>query len=86
MRCVRKAFLCVSDKVTGENFDHRKQWIVSRFKFLSYVYAINVCAYAVMDNHYHIVLHVGKQRALDWFYRAEKISIFNVLVILLFQN
>ena len=68
VRCVRKAFLCGSDKATGENFDHRKQWIVSRLKFLSYVYAIDVCAYAVMDNHYHVVLHVDKQRALDWSY------------------
>jgi len=68
VRCVRRAFLCGSDKVTGENFDHRKQWIVSRLKFLSYVYAIDICAYAVMDNHYHVVLHVDKQRALDWSY------------------
>ena len=66
VRCVRRAYLCGEDAATGANFDHRKQWIVSRLKFLSYVYAIDICAYAVMSNHYHVVLHVDKTRALAW--------------------
>ncbi len=66
VRCVRRAYLCGSDRVTGENFDHRKQWITSRLRFLSYVYAIDVCAYAVMSNHYHTVLHVDVERANGW--------------------
>ncbi|GAB1261811.1 transposase [Aurantivibrio plasticivorans] len=66
VRCVRRAYLCGEDFETGENFDHRKQWIVSRLRFLSYVYAIDICAYAVMSNHYHVVLHVDKSRADGW--------------------
>ena len=66
VRCVRRAFLCGDDYSSGENYDHRKQWIVSRLKFLSYIYSIDICAYAVMSNHYHVVLHVDKTRAEGW--------------------
>lgn len=66
VRCVRRAFLCGEDFSTGENYDHRKQWIVSRLRFLSYAYAIDICAYAVMSNHYHVVLHVDEEKALSW--------------------
>jgi len=66
VRCVRRAFLCGTDHVSGQNFDHRKQWLVSRLRFLSYIYAIDICAYAVMSNHYHVILHVDKKRAAAW--------------------
>ena len=66
VRCVRRAYLCGEDASSGKNFDHRKQWIVSRLRFLSYVYAIDICAYAVMSNHYHVVLHADKARAQAW--------------------
>jgi len=65
-RCVRRAFLCGEDASTGQDYSHRKQWIVDKIKSFSGIYAVDVCAYAVMSNHYHIVLHVDYERACQW--------------------
>ena len=65
-RCVRRAYLCGDDPVTGKNFDHRKQWLVSRIKTLAAQFSIEICAYAIMSNHYHLVLFVNEQQARDW--------------------
>lgn len=64
-RCVRRAYLCGNDPVTGQNFDHRKQWLVTRIKQLSAQFSIDVCAYAIMSNHYHLVLHVDREKAVS---------------------
>ncbi len=65
-RCVRRAFLCGVDRWSGKNFDHRKQWILDRIKQLSSVFAIDVCAYAIMSNHFHLVVHVDSSAAKLW--------------------
>ena len=62
-RCVRRAFLCGEDKVTGQSFEHRRAWIEDKLLELTKVFCIDVCAYAVMSNHTHIVLCVDEKKA-----------------------
>jgi REP element-mobilizing transposase RayT len=57
-RCVRRAYLCGVDHYSGKSYEHRRQWVVDRIRLLSSLFAIDVCAYAVMNNHYHLVLKV----------------------------
>ncbi|MBE0348671.1 transposase [Pseudoalteromonas peptidolytica] len=62
-RCVRRAYLCGEDKLTGKSYTHRRDWVEEKLLMLATVFCIDVCAYAVMSNHTHIVLHVDDKRA-----------------------
>lgn len=65
-RCVRRSFLCGYDRYSKKNFEHRKPWLVERLKLLAEIFAIDIAAYAVMSNHYHVVLHVDTGRGVAW--------------------
>ncbi|MFT5541310.1 MAG: putative transposase [Glaciecola sp.] len=65
-RCVRRAFLCGKDKLTGKNYEYRRAWFENRLNELSAAFAINVCAYAIMHNHNHLVLYVDSKLANSW--------------------
>ena len=61
-RCVRQAYLCGSDYTTGQSYEYRRDWVVQRIKQLAAIFTIDVAAYAVMNNHYHIVVRVDNER------------------------
>ena len=65
-RCVRRGFLCGKDSVSGKNFEHRREWIRGRFEFLAGQMAVEVLGYAVLSNHFHIVLRNRPDVVAEW--------------------
>jgi hypothetical protein len=65
-RCVRRAFLYGFDPLTNQDYSHRKAWLVERLQYLAAIFAIEVCAYAVMDNHYHVILRLIPGLVASW--------------------
>ena len=64
-RCVRRAFLCGEDAMTGKDYSHRKGWILARLALLAEVFTIELFSYAVMSNHYHLVVNINQNKALS---------------------
>ncbi len=65
-RCVRRSWLCGKDKHTGKNYRHRRKWLIERLQFLAQFFAVEVHAYAIMSNHFHLVLFYDPQACLRW--------------------
>ena len=58
-RCVRSAFLCGEDRLTGRSYEHRRHRIEHELLRLAGVFFLDVAAFAVLTNHYHVLLHVN---------------------------
>ncbi|MCU7906566.1 MAG: hypothetical protein KZQ76_12135 [Candidatus Thiodiazotropha sp. (ex Epidulcina cf. delphinae)] len=65
-RCVRRAWLCGDDPLTGRSFEHRRQWIQDKLFALVGTFVIDICSYAVMSNHFHLVLFIDRETAEGW--------------------
>ena len=65
-RCVRRAFLCGFDPVTHRDYSHRKTLLLDRLRHLAAIFAIDVCAYAIMANHYHLILRTRPDIVASW--------------------
>jgi len=63
-RCVRRAYLCGSDSVSGQSFEHRRGWIINEINTLLRLFTLHISAYSIMQNHYHLVVCIDKPAAL----------------------
>ena len=65
-RCVRRAFLCGTDPYSGRDYSHRKAWILDRLRALAGLFGVEVCSYAIMSNHLHLVLRNRPDSVEQW--------------------
>jgi hypothetical protein len=65
-RCVRRAMLCGFDPLTGTNYDYRKKWIYQRLAELSQIFAVDALVFAILSNHYHLLLRNRPDLAAQW--------------------
>lgn len=65
-RCVRRSYLCGQDAATGRNYDYRKQWIEERLEWLAAHFGIDLIGFAVMSNHFHLVLRSRPDVVAQW--------------------
>jgi REP element-mobilizing transposase RayT len=62
------------DKYSGTSYEHRRAWVEEKVLWLSSVFSIGICAYAVMSNHVHLVLCVDKDE-VDFYYSEKPLRI-----------
>jgi hypothetical protein len=54
------------DALTGKSYEHRRGWLENKLLSLPSIFSIEIAAYAIMSNHYHVVLYIDAQRARSW--------------------
>jgi hypothetical protein len=65
-RCVRRAFLCGTDSVSGKCYEHRKVWIQKRLGFLAANLGVDVLGFSIMSNHIHLVVRNRPDVVAGW--------------------
>ena len=65
-RCVRRAYLCGRDSLTGKSFEHRKEWAKHGLERLAGAFAVEISTFAIMDNHLHVILKQRPDIAASW--------------------
>jgi hypothetical protein len=58
--------LCGHDPVTGQNYEHRKAWLEERLVFLAGVFGIDVLGFAILSNHFHLILRNRPDVVDEW--------------------
>jgi REP element-mobilizing transposase RayT len=65
-RCVRRSFLCGKDSRTRSDYEHRKGWLEQRMFHLAQCFAVSIDAFAIMSNHFHLVVYYDPKDSYRW--------------------
>ena len=65
-RCVRRSWLCGRDRQSGQDFSHRKDWLLDRMTRLARCFTVEIAAWAIMDNHFHLVVYFDPSACRHW--------------------
>lgn len=65
-RCVQQRFLLGYEKETGNEFGHRRQLFENELRKAAAGFAIDLLSYAIMDNHFHLILRSRPEIVLEW--------------------
>ena len=65
-RCVRRAFLCGVDEHDDRDYSHRRAWLVERLRQMAPFFAVDVYAYTVLSNHFHLALRHDPLAHCGW--------------------
>ena len=65
-RVVRRSYPLGVDPLTGKNHDHRKIWIEDQLKLLSANFGIDLLAFSIHSNHFHLILRSRPDVVETW--------------------
>ena len=65
-RCVRRSWLCGKDPHSGRDYSHRKTWLEKRLFHLARYFAVEIDAYAILANHFHLVVYFDPSACHQW--------------------
>ena len=65
-RCVRRCFLMGLDPVSGNNYDHRKQWLEDRLRRFAAYFGIDLIGFCILSNHFHLILRSRPDVVASW--------------------
>ena len=65
-RCVRRSWLCGLDPLTGIDYSHRKENLERRIVHLAFAFPVELWAFCIMSNHFHLALLFHPTLHLTW--------------------
>ena len=85
-KCVRGAWLCGVDE-EGHDWSCRKVWLRNCLQRVSECYAIEVDTYAIMSNHFHLLVKINPAQTENWsdqevlqrWYKAHPAAVYRLM-------